>query len=451
MKKYIYLLSIILLASLCLFPLQQVHAEDNLSQTVEIDGVRYAIFQASKTPKQDRYAIIENYSDTTNAKSGVYTIPTEIAWNGSVYPIVGVNSSHVYDKINEVIVPREFGSQKVTTNSNFKTTVGASNYFAVPDVKKLTIYADNINIASLYYEKDKITLSHRYDLSKPRRLGEVNIDSENVTINKLALSDISNLKAVTVSENSKVTLRKNSIVNCPKLSSISLPKNTKFMEGAVFSCNKLNDIEFPQGSNYTVKNGLISSAGTLLFVPSNVKEYKTPSGIKKIGDSAFSNCNQLESVALKEKTIGKYAFAQCKALTNVTISKTVEIIEDCAFSHSGIKSITIPKNVTVIGDGVFHGSESLASIKVSGDKYKFQNNALTTISGKTLLAIIPKDNIVKVPSGVITMKSMCVTAPPEVKNLKFPSSIRTIYNMGESMFKLSKITFASKVIPKTKK
>lgn len=60
--------------------------------------------------------------------------------------------------------------------------------------------------------------------------------------------------------------------------------------------------------------------------------------------------------------IGGQAFYACRNLTDVTISDSVQTIEDAAFMNCGFSSLTVPNSVTYIGYHAFSGCENLTEI-----------------------------------------------------------------------------------------
>lgn len=78
----------------------------------------------------------------------------------------------------------------------------------------------------------------------------------------------------------------------------------------------------------------------------------------KIGDRAFKNCENLETVIISGNTlkeIGDYAFSDCKSLVGVDLPESVETIGEYAFANcTGLNKIVIGKNVTSIGDYAFY-------------------------------------------------------------------------------------------------
>ncbi|MBO5869088.1 MAG: leucine-rich repeat domain-containing protein, partial [Oscillospiraceae bacterium] len=100
---------------------------------------------------------------------------------------------------------------------------------------------------------------------------------------------------------------------------------------------------------YTVKNGkaTITACDTSLSgditIPSEIDGYP----VTAIGPVAFSSCSNITSVIIPESvtSIGKRAFEQCNSLTSVTLPSGITSISEKVFSHSGLKSIVIPKGV----------------------------------------------------------------------------------------------------------
>lgn len=57
--------------------------------------------------------------------------------------------------------------------------------------------------------------------------------------------------------------------------------------------------------------------------------------------------------------IGDNVFKDCKKLTSIKIASTVKKIGIGAFENTAIKSITIPKTVTKLGEQAFGGCKKL--------------------------------------------------------------------------------------------
>lgn len=117
-------------------------------------------------------------------------------------------------------------------------------------------------------------------------------------------------------------------------------------------------------------------------------ELKYFTGLNKIGESTFSNCNNLTSVTLPEniievggfkgcsklhtvvipdgvETIASDAFLGCSGLTLISIPMSVNSIGSCAFANcSRLSSISIPEGVSSIAQGTFEGCSSLTTVYI---------------------------------------------------------------------------------------
>ena len=125
-------------------------------------------------------------------------------------------------------------------------------------------------------------------------------------------------------------------------------------------------------------------------IPSSITIDSIKYNVTAIGNSAFSGCNNLDTVIISDsiKSIGKSAFKRCYNLLAITIPNSVTSIGDEAFfgcgkldsitipdsivtigkstfyECSGLKSVTIPESATVIGEKAFFGCSSLDSITI---------------------------------------------------------------------------------------
>jgi hypothetical protein len=99
-----------------------------------------------------------------------------------------------------------------------------------------------------------------------------------------------------------------------------------------------------------------------------------PSSVTSIGNFAFRNCRMLSSLKVEEGNTVYDSRENCNAIIetesntivvgcqSTVIPSSVENIGACAFYGSGIKSITIPNNVTSIVKNAFTGCDSLTSV-----------------------------------------------------------------------------------------
>lgn len=87
-----------------------------------------------------------------------------------------------------------------------------------------------------------------------------------------------------------------------------------------------------------------------------IRNVEIPSGVKRIGDSAFYGCFNLETVKLSEglEEIGGKSFAGCDDLAEINIPSTVKFIDETAFENSD--------NITVTYNGSSYTQDNISEL-----------------------------------------------------------------------------------------
>lgn len=119
--------------------------------------------------------------------------------------------------------------------------------------------------------------------------------------------------------------------NCNNLTSVNFENVTYVDDYAFENCVSLVDVEFPDGIGYI---------GASAFANTGIKEISISGYECIIGESAFMNCKNLESVRLEEGVtyVGQNAFLGCPNLSKVYLSKTVKYFDDNALN--GCENVT---------------------------------------------------------------------------------------------------------------
>ena len=129
-------------------------------------------------------------------------------------------------------------------------------------------------------------------------------------------------------------------------------------------------------------NALVETSSDVLLLGC----YKThiPGDIKGIGDCAFRNVRNLQSVELQENVtfVGKEAFNGCGDLKELRLSDAIERIDDYAFqSCDSLTSIDLPEHLTTVGFRAFARCTGLQAVNCTAatpptiDETSFSNTS----------------------------------------------------------------------------
>ena len=106
--------------------------------------------------------------------------------------------------------------------------------------------------------------------------------------------------------------------------------------------------------------------GDGLFAEEQIEEAIITDGIGFIGKNAFSGCKKLHQAVLpiSVKELGDSSFEGCESLKSVNFPELLERIGNNAFKGSGLRTISIPKSVYWLGNGVFSECPELNNITI---------------------------------------------------------------------------------------
>lgn len=107
----------------------------------------------------------------------------------------------------------------------------------------------------------------------------------------------------------------------------------------------------------------IRKIGNSAFYNCQFRAFTIPDGVTEIGNSAFNSCYSLESLVVPDSvvSIGRYAFDGCG---EIFLPDTITRIEEGTFSESDFTEITLPSNLTYLGESAFSGNTYLRQISI---------------------------------------------------------------------------------------
>ena len=137
----------------------------------------------------------------------------------------------------------------------------------------------------------------------------------------------------------------------------------------------------------------IRRIGDSAFYNCQFSEFTIPDGVTEIGTSAFNSCYSLEYLVVPDSvtTIGRYAFSGCG---EVIIPDSITSIDEGTFSECKFAEITLPSKLTYLGESAFSSNAYLKRIAIPAgvtaildDTFYKCTSLETVVIPKTVLGI----------------------------------------------------------------
>jgi len=191
------------------------------------------------------------------------------------------------------------------------------------------------------------------------------------------------------------------------ISSVTIQSGvTKIGDYAFYNCEKMTSCSLSSS---------VTKIGDYAFSQSGISSFTVPSRVEKVSKHTFSDCPNLKSVSVASPKIAEYAFSGCTSLSSATISSST--ISDHAFSGcSGLTSVSLTSTST-IGERAFSGCSKLKSISIPSRVTTIETSTFSGCSGLTSLTI---------GSGVTTIKSNAFWGCSSLKSVVIPSKVTTL-------------------------
>lgn len=237
------------------------------------------------------------------------------------------------------------------------------------------------------------------------------------------------------------------------------------IDGVLYSLDGTTLVQYPGAvsGNFTVPNIVVTIAddafhsskignvtlgtslttiGNRAFANSNISDISFNESLSSIGEEAFSSCSSLrvslmlpESLSTLESqafnssgllgvtvngdgnlVIGPEAFASCNSLSNVTIGSGVKSIDNNAFAHSDVQTLTFEEGVVSIGNYAFTYT-NITELDIPDSLRSIGSHAFFGCDGLTELTI---------PNGVTTLGDRAFEGCDNIETLTIGTGVTTV-------------------------
>ena len=339
-------------------------------------------------------------------------------------------------------------SSKITDDERRKAVIDDYLVEYTKDWSKLITAPKDITTYTVN-ERCKVIADGAFRVCK--KLKSITLPIGLLKIGNNAFTDCCSLQSIVIPHGVKY-IGINAFAACHSLEKTNVPASViKIEHGAFNACWSLENINI-EGSLFTeINKMLISSEGVLISSWTNQLDITIPKGVKKIGDYAFMNCQNLYYVCISEgvKRIGDLAFHLCQSIHTIVLPNTLESIGNHAFSDCiSLESIDIPNGVTHIGMYAFFNCKSIdkllipqsvisigcaafnrcsSHIKLHSDNphYQVQNEMLIS-SSKEVISCWSISKHIEIPNGVIEIGEIAFVFCKLINTVKIPDSVKRI-------------------------
>lgn len=187
--------------------------------------------------------------------------------------------------------------------------------------------------------------------------------------------------------------------------------------------------------NYNIKKIIINKGITSIGQQAfrnliNLESVSLPTGLTTIQDAAFYECYNLASVSggASLKTIGEGVFADCFDLTQFSFPAGLQVIKGFAFQDTGLGSINLPSSLKTCEENAFMRAGTAFNVATDNPYLSSKDGALFD-KAKTKLLIYPAKKAAASYALPTTLKSIANSAFIDATNLtavSIPSSVKTL-------------------------
>ena len=342
-----------------------------------------------------------------NIPDGVTTIG-----DNAFYYCYGLNSINIPASVTEIgtaVFGNDNGLTTISVNKNNPKYDSRSDCNAIIEKESNKLIV-GINTSII---PEGVTAIGDYAFYYCSKITDINIPDTVTTIGNNAFDNCTNLKNITISDNLR-SIGNYAFYYCSKITSFHLPANTINVGFEIFSyCSALSSItvddDNPKYNSKNNCNAIIEIASNKLVA--GCKNTIIPDGVTCIGESAFTGCTGIDTIKIPDSVVS---------------------IERKAFDGCHLTLVTLPKNLSEIGEEAFKYN-NFTSIKLPDGLIKLNNSSFTNCSKLTSIEI--PDSVTEIGNNVFTYCN-------SLETVKLPSNLKIISNNAfSSCRKISSITY----------
>lgn len=302
------------------------------------------------------------------------------------------------------------------------TVVGASAFMDNETIKELDI-------------SNKVTTIESNAFYNCDALQKLVVPGNVLDIGECAFADCKSLESVTINDGTK-NIGRFAFSGCTSLSELTLPGSIDIVDDfAFFNCRSLKNIDIPrsvsevggyvlEGTQWMAEQKdefIIAGDGVLIKYNGKEKSKSIPSNIKRIGDYAFAENNDIDTILIADNVtkIGKKAFYNCKGLKTIGFSSYgMNNILDYAFSGcEQLDSVTLPGSLKTLGAGAFKDCKGLSQINIPSGVENIEENTFEKCSSL---------KSVKMQDGLAEIKPSSFSECTSLGKVSFPETLKTL-------------------------
>ena len=344
----------------------------------------------------------------------------------------------------DVVIPSEINGYKVTrianceplpTLNNIKGVIGNLNYYTNKSYElKNASYQGGCGFKDA--NLTSVIIPDGITYIGPRSFADNQLTSVNIpdSVTKIGWNAFENNQLTSVKLSNNLTMLGHDAFAGNRLESVTIPSSLEVIEYSAFQDNQLTSVKIEEG---------VKEIGYQAFENNKITSLEIPNSVTAIYGYAFAD-NQLTNINIPNNVIeiGGAAFNNNKLpdsqayiykRTDTNNDGIAEIDKTTIISYGGAKKeITIPSNVTTIGEDAFYDNQltsvaipdSVTTIGMSA----FRDNQLTSIAiGNGIQYIdasaFAKDDYSNPDLQTITISKTC----SDIKNIQASSTSTTKY------------------------